>query len=258
MTTDQRRDPAEIAGEMAEERGLVTATVVAPPTTQIAIFGTDDPTAIAQRVIAIAGPLAEFIKQKHMSTTISGREYVLAEGWSFAGTLLGVFPRTSRVTAIEGGYEAEVELVANGQVVGSAIAECTRAERTWANRDGYALKSMAQTRAMGKVFRMVLGFVVKAAGFEVTPAEEMPAPRAVPASQKATPQKPDEALDLSTIKTVGHVMALANRCAMDRDQLGDLLDGITIPGGIAEYGVEAAAVAIAGSAGIELVETASD
>ena len=148
------------------------------PTT---VFGTDNPAAIMQRVTDIAKPLADFIKQQHMSTTISDREYVLAEGWAFMGAMLGVSPRTLRVTEMRDadglvcGFEANVELLMrDGSIVGGAIAECARTEKQWSNRDDFALKSMAQTRATGKAFRMALGFVMKAAGYEATPAEEMP------------------------------------------------------------------------------------
>ncbi len=39
--------------------------------------------------------------------------------------------------------------------------------------DEYAILSMAQTRAVGKAFRNQLAWLMKAAGFEATPAEEM-------------------------------------------------------------------------------------
>lgn len=50
-----------------------------------------------------------------------------------------------------------------------------RDERTWKDRDDYALRSMAQTRATSKALRGPLGFIVTLAGFEATPSEEMPA-----------------------------------------------------------------------------------
>jgi len=117
----------------------------------LTVFGTDDPGAIVQRVTAIAQPLAAFIKQQQMSFRISGREYVLAEGWSFMGAMLGVAPRTTAVHELrdaEGrvcGFEANVELLTrDGAVVGGAIAECSRYESNWTDRDDFALKSMAQ------------------------------------------------------------------------------------------------------------------
>ena len=39
--------------------------------------------------------------------------------------------------------------------------------------DEYAILSMAQTRAIGKAFRNLIGWVIKMAGYESTPAEEM-------------------------------------------------------------------------------------
>ena len=46
-------------------------------------------------------------------------------------------------------------------------------EKTWAGRDDYALRSMAQTRATSKAMRQPLGFIITLAGFDATPAEEM-------------------------------------------------------------------------------------
>jgi hypothetical protein len=39
--------------------------------------------------------------------------------------------------------------------------------------DEYAICSMAQTRATGKAFRNILGWLMRASGFSATPAEEM-------------------------------------------------------------------------------------
>lgn len=144
------------------------------------VFGTDNPSAIVQRVADVATPLGRFIKERGMATQISGREYVLSEGWAFMGSMLGVFPRPVALTELkeEGGrvygYEAHVELVTStGAVVGGGIAECSRYEKNWSDRDDFALKSMAQTRATGKAYRLSFGYVMKAAGYEATPAEEM-------------------------------------------------------------------------------------
>ena len=189
----------------AEDGAAVVVAVPAPVT----VFGTDEPEAIVQRVAAIAGPLADFITKQHMSTQISGREYVLCEGWAFMGSMLGVFPVTTGVDVIRDrdddfmGFEAHVELRArDGSVVGGAIAECTRLEENWSDRDSFALKSMAQTRATGKAYRMAFGFVMKAAGYEATPAEEMPVASArppllrvePPPQERSRPQRTPDAL----------------------------------------------------------------
>ena len=59
-------------------------------------------------------------------------------------------------------------------MIGAAEAECLYAEANWKGRDDYALRSMAQTRATSKALRQPLGFVISLAGFDPTPAEEMP------------------------------------------------------------------------------------
>jgi hypothetical protein len=73
------------------------------------------------------------------------------------------------------GYIARVEARTRaGDLVGAAEAECSRAESTWARRDAYALRSMAQTRAIGRALRAPLGQIVVLAGYEPAGAEEMP------------------------------------------------------------------------------------
>lgn len=159
------------------------------------IYGTDEPALIMERVVRVAEPLARFIRQQHMTTAINGRDYVLSEGWALMGSMLGVFPYTTRVSELRApdgtwiGFEAHVELrTRDGATVGAAIAECTRDEANWRDRDSFALKSMAATRASGKAFRMSLGFVMKAAGFEATPAEEMVSERdGAPAGRQPGP-----------------------------------------------------------------------
>ena len=55
------------------------------------------------------------------------------------------------------------------------MAICTNKEHGKTNFDEYAVASMAQTRAVGKAFRMKIGWLLKVAGYETTPAEEMDA-----------------------------------------------------------------------------------
>jgi hypothetical protein len=67
----------------------------------------------------------------------------------------------------------EVRSLATDRVVNFGSAICSTEESIKAHFDEYAIVSMAQTRAIGKAFRNLLGFVMKAAGFETTPAEEV-------------------------------------------------------------------------------------
>jgi len=71
-------------------------------------------------------------------------------------------------------WEACVEIrTPDGTVVGRAEAMCSRAEETWSQRDDYAVRSMAETRAESRAFRRAIGWIVHMAGYSPTPAEEM-------------------------------------------------------------------------------------
>lgn len=71
-------------------------------------------------------------------------------------------------------WEARVEIrTPSTIVVGAAEAMVSRAEETWSQRDDYALRSMAETRAESRAWRKAMGWIVHLAGYNPTPAEEM-------------------------------------------------------------------------------------
>ena len=141
----------------------------------LTLFGTDDPVKVVAQATAVAQSLAAVLDKQKLYSAIQGKRYVRVEGWTLLGSMLGVFPVCVWTRATEDGWEARVEArTRSGAIVGAAEAECTRGEKTWAERDDYALRSMAQTRATSKALRLPLGFVVALAGFEATPAEEVP------------------------------------------------------------------------------------
>lgn len=158
------------------------------------LFHTDDPTAIVAKASAMATALADVIRAKKLTSNINGREYVRVEGWTLLGSMMGVFPVLVWTRPVEGGWEARVEArTLAGAVVGASEAQCLSTERNWANRDDFALRSMAQTRATAKALRLPLGFIVEMAGYNATPAEEMPvdAPaQSSPARRQGRPTPP--------------------------------------------------------------------
>jgi hypothetical protein len=165
MTTAlAERDDVTVEGEVIEHR---------PPLT---LFGTDDPSAVVERATRVATVLADVIKQRNLAKRIGNRDHIQIEGWTLLGSMLGVFGEVEWTRPIERGWEARaVARTMAGATVGAAEAMCTRGERTWSNRDEYAIRSMAQTRALSKALRLPLGFIVELAGFAATPAEEMDA-----------------------------------------------------------------------------------
>lgn len=141
----------------------------------------ENPKGFVAGYVAVADELSRVIHDKKLLTVISGKDHVRVEGWTLLGSMLGVFPVTVWTRPVlDGetkiGWEARVEAkTRDGSVIGAAEAECLRSESLWKSRDDYALRSMAQTRATSKALRQPLGFVMTLAGFEATPAEEMPA-----------------------------------------------------------------------------------
>jgi hypothetical protein len=144
------------------------------------LFGTSDPAGALAQMTQVAKTLEKVVRDQRLIVSIGSSEHVRVEGWTFLGSLLGVFPVvvwTRPVLDESGatiGWEARCEARTRaGEIVGAAEAECLRSERTWGKRDDYALRSMAQTRAVSKALRLPLGFVMQLAGFNPTPAEEM-------------------------------------------------------------------------------------
>jgi hypothetical protein len=130
-------------------------------------------------MLKLSTELSQLIKEKGLSSNIQGKQFVNVEGWQFAGASLGLMPiitstqDLSNETSIKYMATCEVRNITTGTVVATGIALCSNAEKTKRYFDEYAILSMAQTRAIGKAYRNLLAWLMKAAGFEATPAEEM-------------------------------------------------------------------------------------
>ena len=140
----------------------------------------------------VANHLAPLVRDQGLVVTgLNGRnkeaEYVTVEGWEVLGTFLGIVPVTTVIDEIKNdkgrivGYKARATLyqnpvIENDEIVGGTViarAEAT-ADKSGFQKDLFAIASMAQTRALGKAYRMGLAWVMKMAGFEGTFAEDMP------------------------------------------------------------------------------------
>lgn len=127
----------------------------------------------------VAEILQRFVKEKNLTANIKGKQYPLVEAWLFAGSQLGLYPLLISTENLsdekEVKYMATVEVrrISDDKIMSRGVAVCTNKEFSKKSFDEYAILSMAQTRAEGKAFRMLLSWIMKAAGFEATPAEEM-------------------------------------------------------------------------------------
>lgn len=125
----------------------------------------------------IANVLKDVIKKQGLCQRIGNKDYVKVDAWILLGNFLGVLPReVSNDEHQDGSFEARVDLVrtSNGIVVGGASALCGMDEKKWSGSDKYARRSMAATRAIGKAYRSSFSWIINLAGYEPTPAEEMP------------------------------------------------------------------------------------
>ncbi|MBC6988681.1 MULTISPECIES: hypothetical protein [Hymenobacter] len=169
----------------------------------------------SDETLDLAKDLAKFIKENKLSTSVQGKDYVNVEGWQYAGSRLGIVPIVDHVinvsTETEIKYQAKVTLfdLRSGHTVGAGFAICSNKESGKKFYQEFAIMSMAQTRAIGKAYRNILAWIIRAAGYEPTPAEEMEyggnstdakvsanavtpaaAPAAQPAAMKAVPAEP--------------------------------------------------------------------
>jgi hypothetical protein len=226
-----------MAGERGMSEELVPTVDLAPST----LFGTDNPGEVVERASGVARTLADVVHKQNLVVRIGQSNHVRVEGWTFLGSLLGVFPVVEWTRPVmdgdtKVGWEARVEArTRTGEIVGAGEAECLRSENTWKSRDDYALRSMAQTRAVSKALRMPLGFVMQLAGFNPTPAEEMPT---VEARADGDRQFPPVDPQTGEILPEGHdiviseaqrrrLRAIQKRCEVSDDDLKEMIAAIS-------------------------------
>jgi hypothetical protein len=126
--------------------------------------------------------LMEIVEQTKCYQTISGKKYLQVEAWETIGAFNRVHAVTESITPIVRdlevvGYQANVELMRDGMIVGGASMPCFFTENACKGKEGdakhKACMSAAQTFATSKAYRMNYSYVAILAGFQPTPAEEM-------------------------------------------------------------------------------------
>mgnify|MGYP001616448882 FL=1 len=126
-----------------------------------------------------AQSLARIVEGQHLYTDIQGRKHLHVEAWVTIAKGYGYNVDIEWTHPLEeGGYEARAMIMdAGGQVIGHADAECgSEGDGLWVGRPNFQQRSMAQTRAISKVARNHLAWVVVLAGYSPTPSEEMTTP----------------------------------------------------------------------------------
>ena len=123
---------------------------------------------------------------------IQGRKYVKVEGWQAIAIAHGCTASACGVERVEGGVRAigEIRRMSDGSVIAEAKGFVGEDEPTWyggevvaygkkktlPKRADYAIRAMAQTRAISRACRSAFAHVVVMidSGLSTTPAEEVP------------------------------------------------------------------------------------
>ena len=136
--------------------------------------------------------LAQIVEDRKLYAIIAGRKYLEVEAWQTIGVGYGITAIVEWTRPIpEGGWEARaIAQDGMGRIRAAAETECGRlGDSPWDERPNYQQRSMAQTRAVSKALRSCLSWVVVLAGYEPTPAAEMPFDRDTEPAQQALPQQ---------------------------------------------------------------------
>jgi len=150
-----------------------------------------------ERGAAIARSLRDYLRQARMTVRLPrGGEHVRIEGWQVLCHMCGLpLPSIVSLRREDRGesyaYIAEAMLEYGGREY-RAYGICASDEPNWRGKPEFQLASMAQTRAAGKVLRLLLGWIVTLAGYEPTPAEEMTyEPEPTPAPVRSQGREPE-------------------------------------------------------------------
>lgn len=211
----------------------------------------------SDETLQLAGDVARFIRENKLFLHLQGKEYVNVEGWQYAGSRLGILPIVEELTNLSDGqevkYQARVRLLnlRTEQIIGSGFAICSNKEPGKKFFQEFAVASMAQTRAIGKAYRNILAWLIRAAGYEPTPAEEMEsgnnsgrdnshqqssepvavkppkaeAPAQLPAASPGSPE-PEAAVPMATTRQKAEILLLLNNDVITKEEKEKMIGSI--------------------------------
>jgi hypothetical protein len=169
------------------------------------------PAELFKQATDVASVCKEIVTKTAIS--IKGRKYVKVEGWEAIAAAHGFVAGARDVERIDTGWKAigELRRISDGTLIATAEGFVGDDEPMWSGNEGragraeYAIRAMAQTRAISRVCRSAFAHVVVliSEDLSTTPAEEMPfdAPhsptRPYEEEKIATPKAVDDRLELS-------------------------------------------------------------
>lgn len=144
---------------------------------------TAPPAVVIEQATEWADHLMQIVEDKELYQVIGKKKYLLAEAWQIVTTFGGAHAVPESVSPMKDadgeviGYEAKVNLLKGGEIVGAGIMSCGFEEFPCRGKKGIAkhraAMSAAETWATAKAARLNYSWVVVLAGYEATPADEM-------------------------------------------------------------------------------------
>lgn len=184
-----------IEGEVEEvpERGLV----VQPGQSLVTVVRADGPRDMIAMAADMATALKDIMERQRLYAVIQGKKFPQVEAWMVIARMDNVVAKEKSVHRNDdGSYEAETDLIrlSDGAIIGHGSALCgTPDDKPWNARPEPARRSMAVTRATSRAFRQQYSWIMALAGYEPTPAEEMPRddePRVTHPADRQAPNTP--------------------------------------------------------------------
>lgn len=141
-----------------------------------------DPMAAMQYAADVSKAIAAVLKEGNGFVKIQGRNHVEASGWQTIAAMTGHTCEIEWSRIVEGldsptglhTWEARaVVRDQSGRVVSTGESMAAATEKAPWTKAEFSIRSMAQTRAMGRALAARMRYVVQLAGFAGAPAEEM-------------------------------------------------------------------------------------
>ena len=164
--------------ETIEGEVIESAVAVIEPREMLA--ETITPEGTVSLATRMATALKDIVEKQHLYAVIGGKKFPQVEAWMTIARMDNVVAREvigGILRFEDGSYEATVELIrlSDGMVIGRGSALCgSKGDRPWDSRPEPARRSMAVTRATSRAFRQQYSWIMALAGYEPTPADEMP------------------------------------------------------------------------------------
>lgn len=203
------------------------------------------PDAVLKEAEKAASQLMELVKKRSLFKKIGPNEHLFVEAWETIGHFYQCHARITRLEYREfgddHGFEAAADLVhiPSGKVLSSAVALCMTDEQDWKEKPKYSWESgerelvgtdpvshsaraaMAQTRARSRAFRSVFDVIAVLAGYNPTPAEEMPTDQ--PRGKRKVEQPRARSGVVVTKPQLDRLFAMAKQYGWSTDELDMLL-----------------------------------